>query len=940
MSTDDRAARSRGARPCGYVAVSILILATLPAAAPAIELSKVDADEFGSSVPSDIAGVAGQVVAAATSALDREIHIVDPLTVDPLDPANESTIVDVDPNAGSFPMGIAEAGDLAFFSALMTLANRELYVVDPLNPGAGATNIEINPAGDSNPTSIAEVMAAAGDLAVMAATTATDGTELFIVDPANLPAGETLVDVNPGPGSSNPTRIAGIDERAVFRAANDGTDFELHVVDPHNPGLGSTEIDINAGGSSNPKEIIGVADLAVFAAFDGTDTEVFVVDPSMPGLGATKVDVSPGPAGSNPQYFTAVGNLAVFRASDFDNGIEVHILDPTNPGAGTTVVNINENPFASSLPEGITAVAGRAVFNADDGTGMALHVIDPTDPDERFDTINVNPKGTAHAEEITDVGGRAVFRATVDGDTELYVVDPLYPEFGWVKVDIDPKGSSSPDNFADVAGRLAFSATVGSETKLFILSFDTRWDNDSSGAWDNAANWRGGIAPRMIDDVVIAPDNGLTVTGPADDTVVSSVTVGATSGTATLALAGGAIRAHTATINVGGRLTGSGTLSTDAGPITNFGTIDVTSGLQLDGGPLDNEQTGVIQADEGDAVVFSGMGNTNLGEINLFGGVVTFTHDLLNERMGLNNGLISGRGRLEVGGGLTNDGAMAFSGGLTDILGDVDNTASGQIVNAGGGTLTFFDDVVNNGDVRTTTGSTTVFFGAYSGGGTTSGGGTASFEGDLSPGNSPGLLAFGTSVELRPGSSLIIELGGTERGAEYDALDVEGTVSLAGTLDVALTDFGNGLFQPQAGDSFLLISSEGGITGQFSQIDLPALDSLLQWQLDTSVAELLLEVAIAGDFNGDGTVGAADYVVWRNSEGLSGLVLPADADGDGTVGQADYDRWRANFGLTAAAVNAARGSTIPEPAAAVLLLLGLSLAPLRYHAPKFKRNRR
>jgi hypothetical protein len=52
-----------------------------------------------------------------------------------------------------------------------------------------------------------------------------------------------------------------------------------------------------------------------------------------------------------------------------------------------------------------------------------------------------------------------------------------------------------------------------------------------------------------------------------------------------------------------------------------------------------------------------------------------------------------------------------------------------------------------------------------------------------------------------------------------------------------------------------------------------------------------------GDFNLDGIVNAADYVVWRMAEGQS--VSPysgADGTGNGLVGPEDYALWRANFG--------------------------------------------
>jgi len=54
--------------------------------------------------------------------------------------------------------------------------------------------------------------------------------------------------------------------------------------------------------------------------------------------------------------------------------------------------------------------------------------------------------------------------------------------------------------------------------------------------------------------------------------------------------------------------------------------------------------------------------------------------------------------------------------------------------------------------------------------------------------------------------------------------------------------------------------------------------------------------ASAGDYNGDGTVDAADYAVWRHSVGATGRNLPADGNRDGTVDINDYGIWFDNLG--------------------------------------------
>lgn len=78
---------------------------------------------------------------------------------------------------------------------------------------------------------------------------------------------------------------------------------------------------------------------------------------------------------------------------------------------------------------------------------------------------------------------------------------------------------------------------------------------------------------------------------------------------------------------------------------------------------------------------------------------------------------------------------------------------------------------------------------------------------------------------------------------------------------------------------------------------------------------------IAGDFNRDGIVNSADYVVWRKSAGHSGWGLAADSDLNGVVDAADYATWRSHFGQSSGGGLAA---TVPEPAALVSLMVALS----------------
>jgi hypothetical protein len=78
-----------------------------------------------------------------------------------------------------------------------------------------------------------------------------------------------------------------------------------------------------------------------------------------------------------------------------------------------------------------------------------------------------------------------------------------------------------------------------------------------------------------------------------------------------------------------------------------------------------------------------------------------------------------------------------------------------------------------------------------------------------------------------------------------------------------------------------------------------------------------------GDYNGNGTVDAADYILWRNTLGQRNGPLPADGNANGVVDAADYGIWRSHFGQigidSAATATQVSIPAIPEPATRMLL---------------------
>lgn len=378
------------------------------------------------------------------------------------------------------------------------------------------------------------------------------------------------------------------------------------------------------------------------------------------------------------------------------------------------------------------------------------------------------------------------------------------------------------------------------------------------------------------------------------------------------------LSATNGTTNNGGTLVMNGPFATVSGAMTN--TTGYILGTGRFTGGLNNGASGVVHVDAGNHLIIDQAAPTNAGAIELADGTIEYSGALSNNATGFisGRGVFRGSSAAPGGTGLNNVGTLAFSGGLTDIYGDVSNTATGTIIAAGASVVTFYDDVVHNGaEIRTNAGSRTVFFGAVTGAGPFTGGGTNEFNGDLRPGNSPANVAFAGNVTIGPTAGLDIELAGTTKGSSYDSLTIAGSAELGGNLSVT---FLNG-FVPAEGQSFNILTAAGGVDGTFDSQNLPALSGGLHLDLGYGANAVNLSVGgISGDYNLDGIVNTADYVVWRNSQNLAGNALAADGNHNNLVDAGDLNVWRANFGRTAATSALATSSAVPEPTTCLLLL--------------------
>ncbi|MCA9185324.1 MAG: hypothetical protein R3E01_18015 [Pirellulaceae bacterium] len=123
----------------------------------------------------------------------------------------------------------------------------------------------------------------------------------------------------------------------------------------------------------------------------------------------------------------------------------------------------------------------------------------------------------------------------------------------------------------------------------------------------------------------------------------------------------------------------------------------------------------------------------------------------------------------------------------------------------------------------------------------------------------------------------------------YDAADEAGISRLWGGIHIPEDDFAG-----------RIIGSEIGIDAFLYAMELFGTPFVLQ-----------------GDYNGNGTVDAADYTIWKDSFGSSSS-LAADGNGNGIIDAADYTIWKDNFGESLSTFFAHQ---VPEPATGVWIVL-------------------
>jgi hypothetical protein len=173
----------------------------------------------------------------------------------------------------------------------------------------------------------------------------------------------------------------------------------------------------------------------------------------------------------------------------------------------------------------------------------------------------------------------------------------------------------------------------------------------------------------------------------------------------------------------------------------------------------------------------------------------------------------------------------------------------------------------------------------------------------VSPGMSVGSLRFQSDYIQTANGELLIELASA---TSFDQLLIGNDVTLNGTLTVNLLDG----FIPSSGQAFTILTAHN-VNGTFGTEVLPTIPNLAFDVIynDQSIVITVMS-ALAGDYNGNGVVDAADYVAWRKNDG----------------GPIAYNTWRTHFGQTAGSGAGATGiasAAVPEPSTRLTLILGM-----------------
>jgi len=349
----------------------------------------------------------------------------------------------------------------------------------------------------------------------------------------------------------------------------------------------------------------------------------------------------------------------------------------------------------------------------------------------------------------------------------------------------------------------------------------------------------------------------------------------------------------------GGTVTGTGALiKSGTGTLTLTGANSYTGGTTVEAGKLVGDtgslqgtivNNGTVEFAQANAGTFSGTLNGTGSVVKSGAGTLTLAGTAQRLTLDVTQGKVIAASQAAIGsdGGaikLENASTLAAGSNLTItqavLVGDgggvIDTGAStvrltggsmggNCLIKQGSGTLVLASDATNAIGACVQQG-TMSFDSTFAGNvfvdavGTARGNGTVQgnmqVAGTLAPGNSPGRLVVAGSVTQGAGSTLSIDVDGTTAGVgagHYDTLVLTGATSVytaAGTLAPKLrgiTGDATNSFTPTVGQTFQIVTAEGGVTGSFAALTQPSAGLAANTRFDVIYGSKAILLAVTPD---------------------------------------------------------------------------------------------
>jgi autotransporter-associated beta strand protein len=670
--------------------------------------------------------------------------------------------------------------------------------------------------------------------------------------------------------------------------------------------------------------------------------------------------------------FNKIGGLilTLTGANDYAGDTNVNngtlrVNNTSGSGTGTGTVSI----ASAATLAGTGSVAGPIVLNsgghiaAGIGGGNAALTIPALDLNAgAFIDATLGAASAADVLNVTTTNGLNLFGGTLS-------VSAVSNPVGQTFTVVDYAGTLGGDllnvtvnNLTGYENAVVTNDATNSRIQVAVSGavIDRTWIDDDGGNWAAAegASWSTGSQANGTGSIarfgVTSPTNPSQTVTISDftkvvgtlilDNAASSYTIASSNTTMRLTTA---VYSGNAAINV---LNGSHTITapmtyTSLTDVNVTGTNQLKVGSTTNNGGVNKIGTGVLLISTAD---WGGLGDVNINEGTLryennstglsnAGKVTIGPNGIMDQNATLavpvndTIGALAGSGQLINIGNMTIQGVnttpVEFSGNATmnasppttrtltkngagvQILSGANEYATAVV---GGGTL------VANSQTGSATGLGTVAVNntATLAGNGRAGGGltTVNSGGNLTPGyNGIGTLTLLGGLTLNSGARLNFELDTVAGNDVSDKIIVSAasglTIAASTTTTLNLANAG-----AMTAGTYTLIDYDTAFTGALTSIVLGTQPAGFTYSLVNNAGATTIDLVVAallqGDYNNNGVVDAADYVLWRKNPTLYG------------GNPAGYNTWRANFGATAGSGSSlGSGSAVPEPASLVFALI-------------------